>query len=197
MSFLADPLLLPPLPGETQHALDESRARPNVRADRRIVEHVQLTERASRLEDGRQSLLCPPLRRPPRDVSSVDANRPLIDEMEARDAPQQRRLSGSVRSYQTGEGAGGDAQRDAVHRFDRTERFRDAREIARQLFVSVRCERAGNRSHEIQATCNSPRQDSLGKATAEIARSRLDHVAERRAVGLRKPFQHRVFELAH
>ena len=88
MSFLADPLLLTPLPGETQHALDESRARPNVRADCRIVEHVQLTEWASRLEDGRQSLLCPTLWGPPRDVLPVDANRSLIDEMEARDASQ-------------------------------------------------------------------------------------------------------------
>ena len=95
-----------------------------------------------RLEDGRQSLLCPAMRRPPRDLSSVDANGSLIDEMEARDAPQKRRLSGSVRAYETGEGAGGDAQRDAVHCLDRTERLRDAREIARELFDSLRCERA-------------------------------------------------------
>jgi hypothetical protein len=59
-----------------------------VRADCRIVEHVQLTERASRLEDGRQSLLCPAVRGPPRDLSSIDANCSLIDEMESRDAPQ-------------------------------------------------------------------------------------------------------------
>ena len=58
MSLLPDPLLLTPLPGQTQHALDEARARPNVRADRRVVEHVELAERTSRLEDGRRDPCC-------------------------------------------------------------------------------------------------------------------------------------------
>jgi hypothetical protein len=99
-----------------------------------------------RLEDGRQALSGPAVRRPPRDVASVDADDARVDDVKSGDTPEQRRLSGPVRADETREGAGGDVERDVVYRVDGTERLRNAGEIARELFLGLRSERNRNRS---------------------------------------------------
>ena len=83
-------LLLPPLPREPQHALHEPGSRANVCADGRIVENVELLERAVRLEDRGETMSGPTVWRPACDVTSADANLARIHGMEAGDAPEER-----------------------------------------------------------------------------------------------------------
>ena len=132
-SLLPHPLLLAPLPGRPQHALDEARARANVGSDGGVVEHVELGERARRLEHRRQPVPGAAMRRPAGDVVPVDSHDAAVDEVEPRDAAEQGRLSGAVRADEARQRAGGDVQRDVVDRPDRAERLRDARELAREL----------------------------------------------------------------
>ena len=151
-SLLPHPLLLAPLPGRPEHVLDEARAGANVCSDGGVVEHVELGERARRLEHRRQPVPGAAMRRPAGDVVPVDSHDAAVDEVEPRDAAEQGRLSRPVRTDEARQRAGGDVQRDVVDRPDRAERLRDARELAGELLLRLRV-RAGERPPpRIQAT---------------------------------------------
>ncbi len=87
------------------------------------------------------------MRRPARDVAPVDAHDAAVDEVETGNAAEESRLSGPVRADQAGQRAGGNVERDVVDGPDRTERLRDARELASELRLRRGCERKSRRRH--------------------------------------------------
>ena len=150
MRVLPDALLLPPLPGRPQHALDEARTGSDVRAYGCVVEDAELAQRPRRLEDRREPLLRTQMGRLPGHVPPPDAHAPLVGDMESRDAPEERRLAGAVRSDETGQRAFDDVESDVVHSSDGTEHLRDAGELARKRRSSVGLERSWNRPHRFR-----------------------------------------------
>ena len=195
-SLLSHPLLFAPLPWRPKHVLDEARTGANVSSDGGVVEHVELGEWARRLEHRRQPVPGAAMRRPARDVAPVDANDAAVDEVEPRDAAEEGRLSGAVRADQARQRAGSNVERDVVDRPDRTERLRDARELASDLRLRLGCERKRGRRHVFRLPETRVVLLLIREAAAEIADCRLDHVEERRTVLLREAREHRVLELA-
>ncbi len=149
-SLLAHPLLLLPLPGRPEHALDEACTGANVRPDRGVVEHVELGERAGGLEHRRQPVPGAAMRGPAGDVLPLDAHDPAVDEVEPRDTAEQRRLSRAVRADEARQRGRGDVERDVVDRLDSAERFRDARELAGGQRRRLGCERGRGRRHGVR-----------------------------------------------
>ena len=112
----------------------------------RVVEHVELLQGTCGLEDGREPVPGAAVRRPLRDLQAADVYDPRVDAVEAGDAPEQRRLSGAVRSDQACERSGSDRERDVVDRPDGTERLGDADQLAGDRFDWPSCDRS--RGHE-------------------------------------------------
>jgi hypothetical protein len=126
--------------------------RADVCPDGSVVEHVELRERARRLEDRGEPMAGTAMRRPVRNVAAAYAHVARLHEVEAGDAAEERRLPGAVRSDQAGERAGRDVERHVIDRPDRTEGFRNVDELASGLVTGLRCERDGSRRTGNQAT---------------------------------------------
>ena len=121
--------------------------RADVCPDGSVVEHVELRERARRLEDRGEPVAGTAMRRPARDVAAADAHVARVHGVQAGDAAEERRLPGAVRSDQAGERAGRDVERHVIDGPDRTEGLGNADDLASWLVTGLRCERDGSRRH--------------------------------------------------
>ena len=130
MGRILDASLLASFPGRAHHRLDEPRPRPRMASDHRVSEDVELRQRRRRLKYGAETRRGATVRRPARDIASLDEDLPCVDAKEAGDTAEQRRLACAVRPDQARERAALDREIDVVDGGDGAKALRDAAGLA-------------------------------------------------------------------
>jgi hypothetical protein len=104
-----------------------------VAADHCVPEDVEVLERSRRLEYGAEPRLRSAVRGPVGDLVTRHHDAAGVGSEETRDAPEERRLPRAVGADQARQRTVLDCEADVVDRCDRTERLRDAADLASEV----------------------------------------------------------------